>query len=599
VSTDTPNEPTASTPDEAADQQSAEPVAVDAPSTVEQVADRDPVGVPASEPEAVADRVEEPVADAPVQPVAPEDETAESEPTEAEAPQTDTESTQTEATTQPDGESTRADGESTEAEAESTEADGESTQAEAESTEAEAPQTDTEQTPVPPRPAPPRPAAPSPAALAARIASTRPQTPATTDHSDSARFGRVAEDGTVFVRSGSEEVAVGSYPGAGPEEALQYFARKYDELYGLTELLEQRLTGPSELTAKDAAEQLAHLTEQAAQPTFVGDLEALQARLDSIATLVEKRREEESAVRAAAKAAALSERAALVARAEAIAGQDPQRTQWKRSGEELRSLFDEWKSQQRSGARLDKPVEAELWHRFSAARSAFDKARRAHFSELEVTQSEAKAVKERLVREAEQLSGSRDWGPTAREFKRLMDRWRAAGRAGRADDDALWARFKAAQDAFFTAKDEVAAAEDQEFRANLAVKEQLLAEAETLLPVTDLETAKAALRSIQDRWDKAGKVPRADIDRTEKGMRRVEQAVRDAEERKWSSSNPEARARAQSMVDQLERAVADLERDLAQAEAKGNERKAAEARTAIQARQALLEQARAALTEFS
>ncbi|KAB7743127.1 DUF349 domain-containing protein [Nostocoides sp. F2B08] len=453
---------------------------------------------------------------------------------------------------------------------------------------------------IPARPAPPRPPVPSPAALAARIGTARPAPPATTaDHSESARFGRVAEDGTVFVRRGTDEIAVGSYPGAGPDEALQYFARKYDELYGMTELLEQRLTGSSELTAKDAAEQLTHLSEQAAEPTFVGDLEALHARLESIGILIDRRREEESAQRAAAKATALAEREALVVRAENIAAQDPQRTQWKRSGEELRTLFEEWKAHQRSGARLDKPVEAELWHRFSAARGAFDKARRAHFSELEASQSEAKAAKESLVREAEQLSGSRDWGPTAREFKRLMDRWRAAGRAGRADDDALWARFKAAQDAFFAAKDEVAAAEDQEFRANLAVKEQLLAEAEGLLPIRDLEATKSALRSIQDRWDRAGKVPRADIDRTEKGIRRVEQAVRDAEQRQWSSSNPEARARAQSLVEQLERAVADLERDLANAEAKGNDKKAAEARSAIQGRQALLDQARSALTEFS
>ena len=450
-----------------------------------------------------------------------------------------------------------------------------------------------------PEPATPRPPVPSPAALAARIGTARPAAPVVADHSESARFGRVAEDGTVFVRSGTEEVPVGSYPGASPDEALQYFARKYDELHGMAELLQQRLSGPGELTAKDAAEQLAHLQSQADEPTFVGDLDALRGRLDAISALIETRREEEAAERAAAKAAALQEREALVERAEAIAAQDPQRTQWKRSGEELRGLFEQWKSHQRSGPRLDKPVEAGLWTRFSAARSTFDKARRVHFAELDAVQAEAKAVKERLVREAEKLATSRDWGPTAREFKRLMDRWRAAGRAGRADDDALWERFKAAQDSFFTAKDEVAAAEDQQFRANLAVKEELLVEAEALLPVRDLEAAKTALRSIQDRWDKAGKVPRADIDRTEKAMRRVEQAVRDAEERKWSSSNPEARARAQSLVDQLERAVADMERELERAEQAGNVRKAADVRSAIAGRQALLDQARSALTEFS
>ena len=451
----------------------------------------------------------------------------------------------------------------------------------------------------PPASPAPRPAAPSPAALAARLAGARPAVQVPPVHSDSARFGRVAEDGTVYVVTGEEERAVGSYPGAGSEEALQYFARKYDEVFGMAELLEQRLAGAGDLTAKDAADQLTHLTDQMSEPAFVGDLAALQAKLDRISGAVERRREEESASRAAAKAAAATERESLVARAEAIAAQDPAKVQWKRSGEELRTLFEEWKTHQRSGVKLDKPVEAGLWQRFSAARTSFDKARRTHFAELESTHSEAKQAKERLVKEAEQLSTSKDWGPTAREFKRLMDRWRVAGRAGRADDDALWARFKAAQDAFFTAKDAVVAAEDEEFRANLAVKEELLAEADALLPVTDLEAAKAALRSIQDRWEKAGKVPRGDMERTEKGLRRVEQAVRELEDRKWSSSNPEARARAQSLVDQLEKAVAGLESDVAAAEEKGNEKKVAEARAALEARRAWLDQARAGLTEFS
>lgn len=454
--------------------------------------------------------------------------------------------------------------------------------------------------PEAPTPAAPKPSMPSPAALAAKLAAARPTAPpAGAGHSASALFGRVGEDGTVYVVSGEEERAVGSYPGAGSEAALQYFARKYDELFGMADLLEQRLAGSTELTAKDATEQLAHLVEQMVEPAFVGDLAALQSKLDGIATAVEARRTEESAVRAAAKAEAAAARETLVARAEAIATQDPQRTQWKRSGEELRAIFEEWKTQQRGGAKLDKLTESELWQRFSTARTTFDKARRAHFAELDGTQSEARALKEKLVKEAELLAASRDWGQTAREFKRLMDRWRAAGRAGRADDDSLWARFKAAQDSFFNAKDEIAAAEDQEFRANLAVKEALITEANALLPITDLETAKGALRSIQERWDRAGKVPRNDMERTEKALRRVEQAVRDIEDKRWASSNPEARARAQSLVDQLEKAVAGLEQDLAAAQAKGNDKALADAQAALDARQAWLDQARAGLAEFS
>ena len=179
-----------------------------------------------------------------------------------------------------------------------------------------------------------------------------------------------------------------------------------------------------------------------------------------------------------------------------------------------------------------------------------------------------------------------------------MDQWRRAGRASRAEDDSLWERFKAAQDAFFTAKDEVSAAEDEEFRANLAVKEELLKEAEQILPVTDLEAAKAQLRVIQDKWDAAGKVPRADIDRTEKAMRRIESAVRDAEDRRWKSSNPEVAARANSMVTQLRSSIDALEADLAAAQAKGDERAVRDVTAKLEAQRTWLAQAEKANTEF-
>ena len=264
----------------------------------------------------------------------------------------------------------------------------------------------------------------------------------------------------------------------------------------------------------------------------------------------------------------------------------------------MRELLDEWKQHQRSSTRLDRESETALWQRFSAARNRFDKARRAHFAGLDVAHAEAKTAKERLVTEAEALSKSTDWAATAGAFKRLMDQWRSAGRASRADDDKLWARFKAAQDAFFAAKDQVVAAEEEEFRGNLAVKEQLLTEAQAILPVSDLEKAKAQLRQIQEKWEAAGKVPRADMDRVEKGLRRIEQAVRDAEDHKWKATNPEVAARAQGMVEQLERAVADLEASLAKAQASGNAAKIAKAKEALEARQAWLEQARAGVQEF-
>ncbi len=405
-----------------------------------------------------------------------------------------------------------------------------------------------------------------------------PVTPAvpaliTTDHSASAAFGRVDESGTVFVRTPEGEKEVGSYPGASDEQALTYFARKYDELFASAVLLEQRAEQP-EVSSKDIADGLKTLTAQVTDASVVGDLEALASKLDVIRASIGAKRSVEQQQRAAARVAATAERERIVAEAEAIAAQPENKVQWKTSGARMRELLDEWKQHQRSSTRLDRESESNLWQRFSAARNGFDKARRGHFAGLDAAHADAKAAKERLVADAERLSTSTDWAATAGAFKRLMDEWRGAGRASRTDDDKLWARFKAAQDGFFAAKDALVAAEEESYKGNLEVKEALLVEAEAILPVTDLEKAKGQLRAIQDKWDAAGKVPRADMERVEKAMRRVEQTVRDADEKRWKSVNPEAAARAQAMVDQLERAVADLESDLA-----GPRRRATRARS--------------------
>ena len=469
------------------------------------------------------------------------------------------------------------------------------TAAEAEAAAESAPAASPAAIPAPSAPKPgPRPGMPSPAMFAAK---PKPAAAPAHPHSDSVRFGRVDADGTVYVVEGEGERAVGSYPGASNDEALNYFARKYDELFAAAELLHQRVAVP-EVTAKDVAEGLKGLRKHIGDANVVGDLAALNALVSTIEGELTSKRQAEGEARAAAKAEAQTAREALVASAEQIAAVPVEHVQWKTASATMRSLLDTWKEHQRSGVRLDKEIEAALWQRFSKARNSFDKARRSHFAELESTRAGARATKEKLVAEAQHLATSTDWAATAGAFKRLMDQWRVAGRASRAEDDSLWEQFKSAQDNFFNAKDAVVAAEDEEYRANLEVKLALLADAEKLLPVTDLEVAKAGLRGIQDKWDKAGKVPRADIERTEKGLRRIESAVRDAEDRKWRRSNPEVASRAHSLATQLEASVAKLEADLAAAEAKGNAKQVADLTAKLTAQRAWLDQARGGLAEF-
>ena len=138
---------------------------------------------------------------------------------------------------------------------------------------------------------------------------------------EQAPWGRVGDDGTVYVREGDTERAVGSYPDATPEEALAYFERKFVELQGQVSLLEQRVRGGA--PAADVAKAIASLTEAVATANAVGDLASLTERLGKLSGSVGELTEKQSAEARAAVDAAVVEREALVAEVEALAAQAP------------------------------------------------------------------------------------------------------------------------------------------------------------------------------------------------------------------------------------------------------------------------------------
>ncbi|MFG2136675.1 DUF349 domain-containing protein [Streptomyces sp. NPDC048650] len=402
-------------------------------------------------------------------------------------------------------------------------------------------------------------------------------------------WGRVDETGTVYVRTADGEQVVGSWQAGTPEEALAYFERKYEGLVVEIGLLERRVK-TTDLSAKDAQTAIDHLRTQVDEHHAVGDLAALRKRLDKLVETVEARREERKAQKAKQNDQAREAKEKLVAEAEELAASE----QWRAAGERLRALVDSWKGL----PRLDRKADDELWHRFSHARSAFSKRRKAHFASLDAQREESRKAKEKLVAEAESLSSSTDWGATAARYRDLMTDWKAAGRAQREHEDDLWNRFRGAQDVFFQARGEVFAERDAEQRENLTRKEELAVEAEKLLPVSDLKAARAAFRSINERWEAIGHVPRDARPKIEGRMHAVERAVKEAEEAEWRRTNPEARARAAGLTGQLQDAVDRLEKQIGTARAAGNNAKADKLGRELEGRKALLDQALKGLEEF-
>jgi hypothetical protein len=375
--------------------------------------------------------------------------------------------------------------------------------------------------------------APTPAALRPPAAGRTPaaptaSVPAPAPASDPTRFGRVEADGTVVLLAPEGEVVVGQWAAGDPADGLAFFGRKYDDLVVEIDLIATRLAD-HRATPEQAEAVLTRVREGLAARSFVGDIPALEARCDRLETALGSAREEARARKAEQREAAMAARRALADEAESLR----ESSAWKATTARYAAIVEEWKALPRG----DRAAEQELWQRISAARTAFDKRRRQHFSELDGQRKDALGRKREIIARAEALTTSTDWARTAKQMRDLMGEWKAAPRASRTDEDKLWKRFKAAQDAFYAARTAAEDAENEQLRENVPAKEALVVEAEALLPVTDLKAAKSALRSIQDRWDRAGDLPRGERERLEGRLRKVEDAVRAAEADAWKGSS--------------------------------------------------------------
>jgi hypothetical protein len=414
---------------------------------------------------------------------------------------------------------------------------------------------------------------------------------------DPAKFGRVGEDGTVYVITPTGDRAVGSYPGKSPEEALAYFVKKFEMAASEVALLAARIRSGA-MVPSDAHEAVNKLRTQISDLNGVGDLANLSASLEKIPSLItehegayQARKAAQSAEKEARKNEAAAVKEKIVAEAETLIDS----VAWKVTTARLKVLLEEWKK----APRLDKKIDAALWKRFSSSRNKFDKRRRTHFASLDAEHKKVASTKEVIVKEAEALANSKDWLGTANKYKSLMDQWKASGRGKKSTDTALWTRFKSAQDTFFTAKNADMAKRKGSMVENLAKREAMIVEFEALLPITDFKSAKKKFYDLMGKWQKIGMTDRKKRSAFDARIKKVEDEISDLERNHQRKSDPSAKAQANKVVQGLAEAIENYEKQAAKAEAAGQTAKAMVAREAAAARRAWLEQAEKGLTEFT
>lgn len=403
-------------------------------------------------------------------------------------------------------------------------------------------------------------------------------------------FGRVDEDGTVYVIVGGNERTVGQVPDVSPEEAMAFYTRRFENLEAEVALLASRVEGQT-MSPEEARKAISSTREHVAGANAVGDLPALEARLDSLDALLPAQIEARKAARAEQNAVTVEAKEAMVSEAERLAaGND-----WRGGVDRFRSLLDEWKQL----PRVDKTTDNELWHRFSSARTTYTRRRKAHFSELNSKRDEAKTIKEQIIADAEPLADSTDWGATSGAFRDLMTRWKAAGSARRSDDDALWSRFRAIQDKFFDARSSAQNAADGEQSENLAQKTALVEQVEKdLAETSDVDQAKALHREFLNKFSDLGHVPRGAMRELDNRVRAVGNKVSEMEAEQWRRTDPEARKRAEDTVALFQAQVDKLTADLEEAQAKGDKSKVKDVTKSLETYTSWLDQAKETLTDF-
>lgn len=248
----------------------------------------------------------------------------------------------------------------------------------------------------------------------------------------------------------------------------------------------------------------------------------------------------------------------LISRAEQLATT----TDWKKGGEEFKSLLTEWKAVGRG----EKSADAAQWERFKAAREKFNSARSAYFEKRQHEWASNKAAKERIVSQAESLAGSSDLRSASEQMRRLGEEWKQVGPCEKGDNDRLWARFNQARTRLRDRKQQDFEKRQREWASNKAAKERLIYQMSLLVNYNDYRAAKDQARQLDTQWRAIGPCAKEDRDRLWQQYKSAKDQLFEAAKRAGEQRKAEARQRAQERVWRLEEQLRNVENALQRAE---------------------------------
>ena len=177
-------------------------------------------------------------------------------------------------------------------------------------------------------------------------------------------------------------------------------------------------------------------------------------------------------------------------------------TEWRKTSDAQRALMEEWRAAGYAG----KEQNDELWEQFRAARDVFFTRRDEHYAELRAQQAEVVETKKAIIAEAKELTSSvQNWVKTSDALNALMDRWKAAGNAGRDNEQQLWEEFNGIRRDFRNRRKADLAERRTKERENAEAKRKLVDEAKAIAESEEyIRENSDRMRAINEEYKAVG-----------------------------------------------------------------------------------------------
>ena len=271
----------------------------------------------------------------------------------------------------------------------------------------------------------------------------------------------------------------------------------------------------------EAFKELQHLHEQWKEygPVAQEFRESIWDRFKAATAAINKKYQAHFEGQKAQQVENLAAKTALCEEVEAIAEKEiTSSNQWNSLSKQIEEIQARW----RSIGFATRKDNQKIYERFRAACDKFFERKRVFYADYKDSMNENMARKQAIIERAEELAKSTDWKKTTDELIELQKQWKEIGAVPRKKSEQIWKRFRAACDAFFTARDNRPDGPGS-LNTNLAAKKALIESIKAYTPV-DAETDAAAAKDFAAKWNEIGFVPFKEKDKIQAEYREAMQA---------------------------------------------------------------------------